>query len=206
MTPDSATLEAELRKLQAATLDDDFFNRLEAATSDSLTILNPEEIRFEAFLRQTRPAALSADYLAKLETVVSTTPFAVNDKILLFPVTSPQAVTPRKQASAWRAVAAVAVIGAFSALMIPLGKKTGTADTFQETVSHPTSGNFIPASFDRNISTVKNEGMVWNSNQQAQSVIRVEYKDKIIYKDSMNRTFQIEQPRVQYLSIPAKTD
>ncbi len=206
MTPDSASLEAELRQLQAAALDDDFFSRLDAAADGTLTTLSAEEIRFESFLRQSSAAPFPKDFLAQLETVVSTTPFAVDEKILLFPKVGQKPAKPRKQTSIWAAAAAVALIGSFSALMIPEGKQSSDDTHLQSSINPVSSGNFIPASFDRNISNVKNEGMIWNGNQQPQSVIRVEYKDKIIYKDSMNRTFQIEQPRVQYMSVPEKTD
>lgn len=206
MTPDSASLETELRKLQAATLDDAFFSRLDAAADGTLTVLSPEEIRFESFLRQTTAASLPRDFLAQLETVVFTTPFAVDEKILLFPKVGQKPAKPRKQTSIWAAAAAVALIGGLSALIIPEGKQPNDITHFQTSINPPNSGNFIPASFDRNLSNVKNEGTIWNDEQQPQSVIRVEYKDKIIYKDSMNRTFQIEQPRVQYMSVPAKTD
>jgi hypothetical protein len=206
MTPDSASIEAELRQLKAASLDDDFFARLEAAADDSLTTLSAEEIRFEEFLRETHPTALSPDYLAQLVTYVSATPFAVNEKIVLFPISGPQLVSPKKPFAVWQAAAAVAIFGAFCALTIPSGKQAGADRSSQMAENLPSKGNFIPASFDRNISTVKNEGIVWNQQQQAQNVIRVDYKEKIVYKDSMNRAVQIEQPRVQYLSVPATTD
>jgi hypothetical protein len=171
-----------------------------------LATLTSDEFRFESLLRQRSPTPLPAEFLAQLEAIVATAPFAVDEKILLFPKGGRASVKPRRQTSIWRAAAAVALIGGFSALMIPSNKQAPPATNLQSAIPQPSSGNFIPASFDRNVSNVKNEGLMWNADQQPQSVIRVEYRDKIIYKDSMNRTFQIEQPRVQYLSVPAKTD
>jgi hypothetical protein len=205
MTYDTASLEAELRQLQASALDDAFFARLDAAAEGTLTTLSPEEIRFEAYLRERSPAALPADFLAQLETVVSTTPFAVDEKILLFPKAGQPVSKSRKPNSMWGAAAAVALVGGFSALMIP-DRTPATNNTSLQPQASASSSNLVPASFDRNLSNLKSEGVIWNSNHQPQSVIRVEYKDKIIYKDSMNRTFQIEQPRVQYMAVPAKTD
>lgn len=206
MTPDLTSLEAELRSLRAAEFDDAFFARLEAAADDSLVTLSPDELRFEETLRQTPLPALSPAHLTALEEIVATTPFAVTDKILLFPVSGAPQHKPQRSSTTWRAAAAVAVIGAFSALLIPTGEPSDSAKESGQVASRPASGNFIPASFDRNVSTVKNEGFIWGTDQSPKSVIRVEYKDKIIYRDSLNRTFQIEQPRVQFLAIPAKTD
>jgi len=206
MSPDAASLEAELRQLQATTLDDAFFARLEAASADTLTTLSHEEIRFEALLRQATPAPLPADFLMKLEAITSSTPFGFEDKILPFPKAGQAPVTSRKPTSLWRAAAAVAIIGASTALLIPAGNRSKDPAPSQASISRPSSDHFIPASFDRNVSNFKNEGTIWNADKQPQSVIRVEYKDKIIYKDSMNRTFQIEQPRVQYMSVPVRTD
>src|SRR6476620_3279811 len=85
MTSDPSSLEAQLRELQAATLDEAYLLRLEAAADGTLTQLTPEELRFEALLRKNPPARLSADFLAQLEAIVHETPFAVDEKIVLFP-------------------------------------------------------------------------------------------------------------------------
>lgn len=209
MTPDHPSLEAELRDLQAAPLDDALLLRLEAAADGSLTQLSREEIRFEAALREIPPARLSNDFLAVLEAVVHEVPFSMNDKVLLFPKAN-AVPKPRQPRPMWGAAAAVALFGAITALMIPAGKSptntlTGTTPD-SKPMNNTTSGNFVPASFDRGISEVRDEGVVWKSNQQPHSVVRFVYKDIITLKDENGRTFQVEQPRVEYLLVPAKTD
>ena len=67
-------------------------------------------------------------------------------------------------------------------------------------------GNFIPAGFNRGLSEVHDEGVVWKSNSQPHSVVRVVYKDLVTLKDASGRTVQVEQPRVEYMLVPAKTD
>ena len=209
MTPDQLSIEAELRELQAAALDEGLLLRLEAAADGSLTQLSREEIRFEAFLRETSPARLPNDFLAGLETIVHEVPFSMNDKVVLFPKANAVA-KPRKSRPMWGAAAAVALSGAITALMIPAGKPpTNTLSVTKpdtQAVNNTAAGNFVPASFNRGLSEVRDEGVVWKSNQQPHSVVRVVYKDIITLKDENGRTFQVEQPRVEYLLVPAKTD
>ncbi len=208
MTPDSRSLEADLLELQAVALDDRFLLRLEAAVEGSFTQLTPAEIGFEAALRSTAPAKLSADFLARLETVVQQQPFALNEKIVLFPKAR-NIQEPPQTRHAWRAVAAVSLIAAASALWMPAAKTSSTLAVQTATTSAPTyanSSNFVPASFNRGLSEVHDEGIVWKSNKQPHSLVRVVYQDKITLKDAAGRTVQVEQPRIEYLLVPAQTD
>ncbi len=208
MHSDSPDLEAALRELQAAPLDEALLARLEAATQGNLTELNRDELRLENLLRKSTPARLSPEYLAELETVFRNVPFPVNDKIVLFPRSG---VTPHRAANRpmWAAAAAVALVGAASALLLPPTKPSANSPaTSLTSAANPkvAAGNFVPASFNRGVSNVSEEGVVWKSNTQPHSLMRVEYIDRITMKDENGRTFQAEQPRVRYLMVPAKTD
>ncbi len=209
MTLDQTSLEADLRELQAAALDDALLLRLEAAAEGTLTHLSHEEIRFEAFLRGISPARPSADFLARLEAIVHEVPFPVNEKIVLFPKAN-SAVHTRRKPPLWGAAAAVALIGAATALLMPVGKAPDKIARQSTPVSRPVtnaaSGNFVPAAFNRGVSEVHDEGVVWKSNNQPHSLVRVVYMDKITLTDKTGRTFQVEQPRVEYMLVPAKTN
>lgn len=209
MKPEQPSLEAELRELHAATLDEALLSRLEAAAEGTLARLSPGEIRFEEFLRASSPAKLPAGLMANLGAIVREVPFAVNEKIVLFPKAS-AAHRTRRNRPMWGAAAAVALIGAFSALMIPGAKSPATvarqAAPSSPVVTGAANPNFVPASFNRGLSEVRDEGVVWKSDNQPHSVVRVVYKDKITLKDANGRTFQVEQPRVEYMLVPAKTD
>lgn len=209
MTSDQTSLEAQLRELKATPLDDAFLTRLEEAADGTLTQLTHEEIRFEAFLRGQTPSRLPADFMARLEAVVQDVPFAVDEKIVVFPKAI-NTFQPRRHRPMWGAAAAVALIGAATALMMPAGKPARTVADRQvpapsSIIAAPT-GNFVPAGFDRGLSEVRDEGIIWKSNKEPQNVVRVVYKDKITLRDETGRTFQVEQPRVEYLMVPAKTD
>lgn len=209
MKPDQPSHEAALRQLHAAALDEALLVRLEAAAEGTLTRLSPGEVRFEEFLRGFPPAKLPAGLMPGLEAIVRDVPFPVDEKILLFPKAG-CAHRPHGNRPIWGAAAAVALIGAVSALMIPGGKAPAVSAPQAAIPSAPAAGtanpNLIPASFNRGLSEVHDEGVVWKSNNQPHSLVRVVYKDRITLKDANGRTFQVEQPRVEYMLVPAKTD
>ena len=209
MTHDPSSLEAQLRELQVSALDEALLSRLDAAADGSLTTLSHQEIRFEAVLRETSPARLSPDFMAQLEAIVHELPFALNEKIVLFPKAN-SAVHNRRQRPLWGAAAAVALIGATTALLMPTAKTSdkliSQVTQVSSPVARPANGNFAPASFNRGVSEVHDEGVVWKSNNQPHSLVRVVYKDKITLRDQQGRTYQVEQPRVEYMLVPAKTN
>jgi hypothetical protein len=208
MTPDPPTLEAELRSLQATPLDDEaLLARLEAAADGTLTELEPQELRFEEFLRHASPARITTDFLAELETIVQHVPFPINEKIVLFPKKNNASPSQQKPYPKWAAAAAVAIIGAASALLIlPAKNSNPSIAQAAPTFISQKAANLVPASFNRDLGEVSEEGIVWKSNNQPHRVLRVAYKDQTTLKDSAGRTFQVEQPRVEYILVPAKTD
>ncbi len=206
MTPDPPTLEAELRDFHAAALDEKFLNRMEAAADGTLAELTSEEIRFETFLRQTSPAPIHPDFLTNLEAIVRDVPFAVNEKIVLFPKKNHEQQPLKKQRSMWAAAAAVALIGGITALTIPSGNQTKTAVVKTPSTINFASAKLTPASFNRDLSEVSDEGIIWKDNNSPHRLMRVVCKDQVTLKDANGRTYQIEQPRVEYMLVPAKTD
>jgi hypothetical protein len=209
MNPELTDLEADLRALQATALDDELLLRLEAAADGSWSELSHEEIRLENLLRATQPSALPEDFLRRLEGVVAQTPFTVNEKIVLFPKAK-HPPEPRKARPLWHAAAAVAILSAASALLLPSAKLA--PETASQTrpapplVATPAVGNLVPASFNRGLKEVSDEGIVWKSSKQPHNVVRVSYEEKIILKDEAGRHYEVIQPRVQYMLVPAKTD
>lgn len=210
MKHDPSLLEEELRKLQAAPLDEALLARLEASADGTWTELTHEEIRFESFLSQISPAQLPADFMASLESITAGVHFPVNEKIVLFPKGSATA-KKREHRPIWGAAAAVALIGAASALLIPTEHAPKAAspqvsNKISPPISANVSQNFVPASFNRGLSEVHDEGVVWKSNNQPHRVVRVVYTDHVTLKDASGRTVEVEQPRVKYMLVPAKTD
>jgi hypothetical protein len=188
-------------------LGDALLTRFETAAEGTLTQLSPGELRFERLLRDSSPAQLSPALFANLESIVRDVPFPVDEKILLFPKAS---VRTHRTRPIWGAAAAVALIGAATAFMIPTGKAPVNSARQAARTSSPVtasaSPSLVPASFNRGLSEVHDEGVVWKSNNQPHTVVRVVYKDMITLKDANGRTIQVERPRVEYMLVPAKTD
>lgn len=209
MTPDQLAIEAQLRELHAAALDESFLTRLEASAEGTLTQLSLQEIRFEESLRKSVPVKLSADFMAEMEKIVRHVPFPADQNIVQFPKTA-SSPPVRRQRPIWGAAAAVALIGAATALLMPSGgnPKAMPRQTASNgaRVASSAAGNFIPASFNRDLSEVHDEGVIWKSDKRPHSVVRVTYKDQMILKDANGRTVQVEQPRVEYMLVPAHTD
>ena len=209
MTPDYLALEAQFRDLHAVALDESFLDRLEGAADGTWTTLSPQELSFEHQLRKMPAAKLAPNFMAELERIVRDVPFHSNEKIVHFP-TNLATPTARRQRPIWGAAAAVALIGAATALMMPPSKapdnKLRSVASATKSVAGYASQNFIPASFNRNLSAVHDEGVIWKSNRQPHSVVRVIYKDQVTLKDASGRIVQVIQPRVEYMLVPAKAD
>ncbi len=204
MTPESRSFEAELREIQASALDEELLARLEAAADGTLTELSVSEIRLEQLLRRTSPAKLDSEFLGSLEAIVRDVPFKVDEKVVLFPITNRNVIHKR---SLWSAAAAVAIMGALTALIMPAGKPTANTVAQSSTpAATANTPNFVPASFNRGLSEVNDEGVIWKSNNQPHSLVRVVYKDQITLKDAQGRTVEVEKPSVEYILVPAKTD
>ena len=209
MKTDPSSIEEELRKLQAAPLDEALLARLEASADGTWTELTREEIRFENLLRGTSPAKLPADFLASLESITAGTHFNRDEKVILFPK-GHTTQKKRENRSMWAAAAAVAIIGAASALFMPGANNTRPPTLASNKTSPPVTAtvpsNFVPASFNRGLSEVHDEGVIWKSNNEPHRVVRVVYTDHVTLKDANGRTVEVEQPRVEYMLVPDKTD
>lgn len=147
--------------------------------------------------------------MALLESTVRDVPFPKVEKIVRFP--NHETPSRRPQRTWWGAAAAVALTGALTALLLPLNRGTEklaatSSPTPAETRSATTPADLIPASYKRGLSEAHDEGVIWQSNQQPHRVLKVVYVDKATLKDATGRTYQVEQPRVEYILVPTKPD
>ena len=208
MNSDPTSLEAQLREMRPMPLDASFLLRLEAAAEGTLAQPGPAEVHFERELAEHVPAAIPADLMARLEAATQDAPFGEDGKIVPFPSASTPAARDVGNRPMLAAAAAVALIGAVSALVVPIGtpvKNPSSVAKAPASVTTP-AANLLPATFNRGVSGISDEGVIWKSDNKPHSVIRVEYMDIITLKDKNGRTVQVEQPRVEYLMVPAKTD
>lgn len=209
MSSDPSSIEADLRNLRATALDEAFLERLEACAADTWTQLTPAEIALENRLRAIAPAPLSPALMASLESVVSVVSFPSAENIVRFP--APSSVTPHSNRRWWAAAAAVAVIGAMSALMMPVDRGSSHAPVANHPVSgvshpSPASDALVPAGFNRDLREARDEGIIWQSNNEAHRVLKVVYMERVTLKAPNGRVYEVERPRVEYIHMPEQSD
>ncbi|MCU0778238.1 MAG: hypothetical protein MUF86_11300 [Akkermansiaceae bacterium] len=209
MPNDTSSIENDLRQLHAAGLDESLLARLEACAEESWTNLDPLELHLEHRLRAIAPAPLSAPLIDRLEATLSAVPYPpAQPKIVSFPGRASAARHPRRQW--WGAAAAVALFGALAGWLVPHGQtgKSGTA-----TVSSPPARPLpaatvplVPAGFNRGLSEASDQGVILQGGNQPHRVLKVVYHERVTLKDAEGRTYQVDQPRVEYIIVPTKTD
>jgi hypothetical protein len=209
MSLDPSSLEAELRKLRPATPGESLIARLEGCAEATWTELDPMEIQFERQLRATTPAALPPSLMASLEAAVRDVPFPTNVKIVAFPQGRTPTTNREPKRRWWSAAAAVAILGASAAFLVPARQNDAPATANNTPVTRPTitpNTQLTPAGFNRGLSEASDEGVIWQSENRPHRVLRVVYKDQVTLRDENGRTYQVERPRVEYILVPAKAD
>ena len=206
MNDELQDLESSLSALRPLRTDDALLDRLESAADGTLTELTVSELRFESMLSEHRPAALPADFFASLEKVVASTPFPVGEKIVMFTKGN---VAPKnvRRFRPYAAAAAVALMGAVTALMVPTGTTTskhGGVIAANPVPSKLPSG-FVPASYGNNVQTASDEGVVWKENRPHR-MVRVVYKEHGSFINEKGERVEAEIPRVEYILVPEKID
>lgn len=206
MNHDLHDLESSLAGLRPSRADDSLLDRLESAADGSLTELTVSELRFESLLSARRPSALPADFFASLEKVVASTPFPVGEKIVMFTKGN---VAPKniRRFRPYAAAAAVALMGAVTALMIPNGTTAvkGPGTIASNPIPSKAPSGFVPASYGNNVQTASDEGVIWKDNRPHR-MVRVVYKERASFIDGDGKRVEFEQPRVEYILVPEKID
>jgi hypothetical protein len=214
MSQDPTSIENQLRQVRAATLDDSLLARLEACAGGTWTQLDSGEISIEQHLRKQAPARLSPDFMVRLESTLNEVPFPkspTSENIVDFPKSEAQ--DTRTGHRWWPAAAAVAIVGALSALFIPENQRTGQLANSDQPkkpeITRPitsSGGDLVTAGFNRGISEARDEGVIWQANQKPHRVLKVVYRDQITLKDPNGKIYQAEQPKVEYILVPADTN
>lgn len=208
MSSDQSSIENDLRQHRAAALDEKLLARLEACADGNWTCLDPAELEFEQRLRGIAPAGMPHSLMDSLENALAAVSFVKEaPKIVRFP---DREVKASRQSSAWwGAAAAVALFGGLAGWLVPHGSQqksiTGSSTSTPSLRSTP-ANQLIPAGFNRGLKEASDEGVIWQSARQPHRVLKVVYQDRVTLKDVHGRTYQMEQPRVEYILVPAKTD
>lgn len=198
-------LEDTLKGLRPAAPDAACMERLLAAVESRLAMADPT---VERDLSRLTPVPLDPHLAVRMLETVSRVPFAVDEKVVLFPGPSKPAEKSRDRRSWIAAAAAVAVLGAFSAVMMEAPDALPRTVVENRSVSRtpsPASG-FIPASVGSGVQDAKDEGVMWTPDGKPMRMVRVIYMDRVKYLNEAGKVIEVERPRVEYLMVPEKID
>ncbi len=207
--------ERELRDLKPHRLDDSFLNRLTACAGETFTHLSAEESGFEGHLVEIRPAALHESFVGRLQEKIGDAPFAVSEKIVLFNRSNRRGNASRGNRSKTNilrfniaAAAAVAILGALAAFMVPATSPTVAEEEPLESLQPlaPASLNFAPAAYERTLSGTSDEGIIWQNGTRPYRVLRHTITDKITGDNGKGGKIEVEAPSIEYSLIPEKID
>lgn len=201
-------IEDTLKGLRPAPLAPASMDRLLAAVQGRGQAADPALASVERTLGSMTPLAVPSAAADGMLATVSAVPFPVDEKVVLFPGSSKPAGKTASRRPWYAAAAAVAVAGAFSALMVEQPRAKGGASLARTESGIPTRQptGFVPASVGSGLEEAKDEGVMWTPDGMPVRMVRVIYMDKAKYRNPQGEIIEVERPRVEYLMVPEKID
>ena len=208
MSSDITSLESQLARLRPRIPSEALLDRLESCAAGVWQQTTRVEQAAAESLAAHTPAALPPALAESLLGTLSKAAFPQESKIVPFP--SKDEGRPRVKPAWLSAVALVALCGVLAALLVPVSEKptsvTASPNHPELSTPAPAKTELVPAGFRRGLSETSDEGVVWQAPDRAHRVLRVVYKDTVTMRDHNGRIYQIEEPRVEYILVPAKID
>ncbi|WP_193213923.1 hypothetical protein [Luteolibacter marinus] len=206
------TLEDTLKGMRPVAPDAACLDRLLAAVEGRLQVPGVSTAGVVSKLSAMQPAGLTDAMTERMVATVSKVAFPIDEKVVLFPGGSRAESKPGHRRPWFAAAAAVAMAGAFSALMmdgpgtVPPAKPVAEISARGPAAAPRDPGAFVNASFGSGLEEAKDEGVKWTADGRPVRRVRVIYRDRVQLRDANGRTFEAEVPRVEYLEVPEKID
>ena len=201
-------IEDALKAIRPASLAPASMDRLLAAVEGRGLTTDPALVSVENSLGSMNPRSVRSEAADAMLATVSTVPFPVDEKVVLFPGSSKPVEKSASRRPWYAAAAAVAVAGAFSAMMVDQprvksGRPLASADS---AIPGRQPTGFVPASVGSGLEEAKDEGVMWTNDGKPVRMVRVIYMDKAKYRNPQGEIIEFERPRVEYLMVPEKID
>lgn len=210
MDPELQNIEDALKACRPAMPAPACMDRLLAAVEGRMLLENPSLRGVEDRLAAMEPSWVSNPVAASMLATVSKVPFPVDDKVVLFPVGTKPAGKTESRRPWMAAAAAVAVAGAFTAMMVdpatPSSNSGGGAVAGKQTAPAVAPRGFVPASVGSGVEEARDEGVMWTPDGEAMRMVKVIYMDKVKFLNERGEVIEVERPRVEYLMVPEKID
>ncbi|MBK1789893.1 hypothetical protein [Persicirhabdus sediminis] len=184
--------------------------------------------KLESQLEQLKPEEMPSDMLARMEQAMCRWQDHVpaeEEKVIAFPQD-----TPTKQEFKWgmgmsAAAAAVAIMGAVSALMFTgdtdpsasMAQKNAALPPVPEVASPPqtvingamttpATTVVVPDSVQQNVVRASDAGIVTEDGKVPHRFFKIDVLDRIQLKDGNGRVYDVERPGVRYIMLPVETE
>jgi hypothetical protein len=205
MDEDFQELEATLKGMRPVMPDAACMDRLLAAVECRMPVVDRG---IERELGKLSPSALTAGVQERLLETVSRVPFPVDEKVVLFPGKTKPLEKVHHHRPWLAAAAAVAVLGAFSALMMGPQKTASPRIVEGHKTEIPATSpkDLVPASVGSKVSEAQDEGLTWTRDGKPMRRVKVIYMDKVKYAGGDGKIVEMERPRVEWILVPEKID
>jgi hypothetical protein len=214
MDEDFQELEATLKGMRPVSPDAACMDRLLAAVERRMPAADRG---IERELGKLSPSALAGGVQERLLETVARVPFPVDEKVVLFPGKTKPVEKVHTRRPWLAAAAAVAVLGAFSALM--MGPQRGSNSRPVAENDGPLYGPVRPGasagtveaglgtpSFNSKVRDAEDEGVTWTQDGKPMRRVKVIYMDKVKYAGEDGKIVEMERPRVEWILVPEKID
>lgn len=169
--------------------------------------MNSELQQIEKMLEGIEPSRVPAGLIERIEIEAaagrlgSAETADETEKVVPFPADSMRVtrVPAPKYNWTWVAAAAVAVLGAVIAWVMPdPGDHSSTVAGERAT--------FTTNAARSAVNDVRDEGVVWNNAGQPLRKVRVVYLDKVILRNARGELVEVVMPRTEYVLVPERVD
>ena len=207
-------LEQLLQSWQPSGLSERTLERLEQAMTGSILVDSSWQV-LESQLHDLRPRQLKVSSMESLVTMVRDIPFALDQKVVLFPgarkVMPPSSPAHR----GWlrvAAMAAMAAIGALAALWAPVANNNpvivnaAPQNTGSQAPAIASANGIVATSFGTGVERAADEGVIWTPDHQPKRVLRFQYQDRVLVRDKNGVDRMLFIPREELFVVPEKVD
>lgn len=220
-------LEQQLQTLVPCSIPQGMMNRIEQsmlATGESSPPAEDDFDDLEIHLGHIAPTAMPEDMLGRMVRAMDRWHEHVPVEEKVVPFGEKQTSTAERQQARKRmfaAAAAVALLGAVTALTLPRFSKDPQISTASvastHTITHdpgntvmvdvaPRDALFLPDSLSHKVTKTSDHGVVMTRDNTPHRCIRVDYIDRIKVQDDEGREIEIERPGVDYMLLPVETN
>ncbi len=223
LTAELRELERQLADLVPCALPEDLLVRMEASANHAPPAMDEDGSldQLEAHLGQLAPATMPMDMLGRMARAMDRwhEHVPVEEKVVSFGTGNPAPARRPFSAGMLAAAAAVAVLGAATALVLPRyldpAQSTGGLATADDSLIEPEfavtsmveprDAWLLPGSLSHKVTHTSDRGIVMTRDNTPHRCVRVDYIDRIKVQDEEGREIEIERPSVDIMLLPVET-